>query len=365
MTATALLAQARLALQQWDLGGRERNPSLQLIVSGVNQTFRVTTQAGCYALQQLSPQLSAGLHQDIQVVTQHLHHKGLVTPRLVSTSAGELFARVENRSWRLCTWVNGVSHHAISTAAMAHEAGRLVAMFHVALADLRHTYHVDASWVHNAQTHLQQLRQAMVEGADHPLHAEAVSLADPIFRLARNLPHFDELPHRHSHGDLKISNLLFAQKGQAEGENRALALIDLDTLGTLPWPLELGDALRSWCNPQGEESAHTRFDSALMLAALQGYARELPAGFLQPKELKALIPGLLRVTLVLAARFLTDALRECHFGWDKTRFASRGQHNLIRAQGQLALYHDMQRQPLHSLVAKAFHKPKPCGSGTA
>ncbi|MEM7495348.1 MAG: phosphotransferase, partial [Myxococcota bacterium] len=295
MNATASLAQARSALRRWDLGSAGPQPSLQPLKSGVNQTFRVTSQSNCYALQQLSPSLSPRLHQDVQVVTEHLYRKGLTTPRLVPTPSGELFACVDDRPWRLLTWIDGVTHHTVATPAMAHAAGRLVAIFHVTLADLRHAYHVDAAWVHDAQAHFRQLRRAMVERTDHPLHAEVAPLADSVFDMARELPDFGRLPHRHSHGDLKISNVVFARQKRLEEGNRALALIDLDTLGPLPWPLELGDALRSWCNPAGEECARTRFDPTLCAAALQGYARELPAGFLQREEIESLVPGLLRV----------------------------------------------------------------------
>ena len=51
------------------------------------------------------------------------------------------------------------------------------------------------------------------------------------------------------HGDPKISNLMFARDS-----DRGLCLIDLDTLGPMPIALELGDALRSWCNPAAEDA---------------------------------------------------------------------------------------------------------------
>jgi hypothetical protein len=44
------------------------------------------------------------------------------------------------------------------------------------------------------------------------------------------------------------------------------------------------------------------------------------------------------VALELCARFSADALRESYFGWDPTRYASRGEHNLARARGQWALH---------------------------
>ena len=55
-------------------------------------------------------------------------------------------------------------------------------------------------------------------------------------------------------------------------------------------------------------------------------------------ERRALLLGPEWISLELAARFAADALRENYFGWDPTRFPSRGAHNLVRARGQWALH---------------------------
>ena len=49
------------------------------------------------------------------------------------------------------------------------------------------------------------------------------------------------------HGDLKISNLIFDAAGKAVG------IIDFDTLLVHARAIDLGDALRSWCNWTAED----------------------------------------------------------------------------------------------------------------
>jgi hypothetical protein len=44
------------------------------------------------------------------------------------------------------------------------------------------------------------------------------------------------------------------------------------------------------------------------------------------------------ISLELAARFLADALQESYFGWNRERFSSAGEHNLVRARGQWSLH---------------------------
>ena len=43
------------------------------------------------------------------------------------------------------------------------------------------------------------------------------------------------------------------------------------------------------------------------------------------------------ISTELAMRFAADALNESYFGWNAERFPSRGDHNLVRAQGQANL----------------------------
>jgi hypothetical protein len=136
---------------------------------------------------------------------------------------------------------------------------------------------------------------------------------------------------RHCHGDLKISNLLFG-----ESPPTARCLVDLDTVGAGSIAYEIGDAMRSWCNPRGEDAGAVRFDLVTFSAAMRGY-RMAVAGLLARGELGSIAIGLERVCVELAARFCIDIFEDRYFGWDPSRFASRPAHNLVRARGQLEL----------------------------
>jgi hypothetical protein len=123
----------------------------------------------------------------------------------------------------------------------------------------------------------------------------------------------------------------------------------------MPVALELGDALRSWCNPATEDAAAARFSRPLFAAAVEGYAaagREL----LERDEWGAIPAAAVTITVELAARFCTDALRERYFRWDERRYASATAHNQARAQGQLQLAEGMLAElpELTAVTARAF-----------
>jgi Ser/Thr protein kinase RdoA (MazF antagonist) len=311
--------------------------TIEPIVGGlINETFRVTTVAAdTFALQRVSPIFDPAIHHNIEAVTAHLERAGLATPRLVHTRDQQLFAAHAGEIWRLTTWIDG---HAFATARSARQlrdAGRLVGRVHAALDSLDHSFVGMRLGVHDTGAHLSRLERALAEHPRHRLIEDVAPLGRAILAAARELPGLPSLGPRVCHGDLKLSNVLFAG-ASAPACERALCLVDLDTLGPMALAHELGDALRSWCNPRSEDQEPS-FDPALMQATVAGYGEGLGRS-LSRAERRALLAGLEHVCLELAARFAADALNEQYFGFDHRRYAARGEHNLVRAMGQWALY---------------------------
>lgn len=300
----------------------------------INATFLVRDAGGevRVVLQRLHPIFAPEVNLDIEVVTEHLAAAGLTTPRLVRTAAGEASRVEDGMVWRALTYVDGVTVHAMPDAAHAAVAGELVGRFHRALADLDREFVFERAGVHDTAGHLRRLAQAVRGAGDDPLLAEATQLGREIMDAGVRLPPLGDLPRRAMHGDLKVSNILFARTAPPV----AICLIDLDTLGRQTVAYEMGDALRSWCNPVGEDTIETRFDLDLFGAAVGGYATGL-AGLLDPAERAALASGIEVVCVELAARFCVDAFEDRYFGWNPDQFTSRRHHNLVRARGQLVL----------------------------
>lgn len=336
-------------LAHWgDLAGRP-----VFVQSGglINRTFRVEGRRGPVIVQRLHPVFGGVVNEDIDAITAHLQSTGMITPRPVRTDAHALW--VDDREggvWRALSFVQGHSFDRISSSKMAHEAGKLVAKFHLAVNDLQHEYRHVRTGVHDARKHFDVLRAALVEHTGHRLFDHVARLADRIWNIAERLPDLSKLPRRHAHGDLKISNLLFR-------DGAGLCLVDLDTLGRMIWPFEMGDALRSWTNPNGEDTQRSAVDVEIFAAALAGYGDiTRGAGLVSEEESEALVMGLGTICVILSSRFLADALHERYFGFDAQRFVARGEHNLLRGQGQLALFESVERfrSELEATVRREF-----------
>lgn len=387
--ATVIEEAARRVAARWGFGGAE----LSRLSGGlINHTFAVHLAGAPVAvLQQLHPIFGAEVNLDLEAVTTHLAARGLVTPRLLRTQDGEAWAIEpdelggggEGRVWRALTWVEGRCVASVPDARWAEAGGELVGRFHRAVADLRHDYRFSRGNVHETARYFARLRACLDAGAgafapppsfsspaaassasplDAALVAETTELARQILAAAEHLPPIPATPPRHCHGDLKISNLLFHPAGSTDSGASAtaaaptgLCLVDLDTLcrGTIAF--ELGDAMRSWCNPAGEDQLATAFDLGLFAAAMRGF-RGVADPLLVDDERASIVCGLHTVCVELAARFCIDAFEDRYFGWSPARHASRRHHNLVRAHSQLSLASSVaaQREDAFALVRGAI-----------
>ncbi|MEI6789905.1 MAG: phosphotransferase [Myxococcaceae bacterium] len=312
--------------------------SIEPILTGlINQTYLVKTQTGSYILQKLHSVFAPEVNKNILAVTDYLASQNFLTPRLIKTDSGELWVLEEDNScWRLLSFIEGQSFDQLTSSEAAYSAGQLVGQFHKTLFDFKYDYAAVRKNVHDTPGYLKRLAENLKQHTKHAFFKRVEPIATQLIQQASQIPNLWNLPNRHSHGDLKISNLLF------EGE-KAICLIDLDTLGKMPWPIEMGDAFRSWCNLKGENQSQSNFDLNIYHAALQGYQEQVWDCWSEP-EREALLDGIRLIPLELCARFLNDIFDDSYFSWDIKRFKSRAEHNWVRAMGQWSLYEDILRK---------------------
>lgn len=299
----------------------------------INETWRVEADGRALVLQRVNPVFAPEIHDNIRAVTARLRAAGIQTPELLETPGGRPYAvDDEGGVWRLMTFVDGRTFDTAQSLDQVRSAGRLVARVHEALDGLDHEFVGLRAGVHDTPRHLASLRSALEAHRDHRLYDAVAPLGASILAASEALEALPALPETICHGDLKFNNLRFSDDGV-----EAICLVDLDTFAPMSLAFELGDAFRSWCNPGGEVAEGVRFDVEVFEAGYCGYA-EGRGRALTAEERRGIVLGVEWISLELAARFAADALAERYFGWDATRHATRGEHNLERAQGQLRLH---------------------------
>jgi len=307
------------------------------ITSGhINLTWKLTEQSAQGApqaliLQRVNRIFAPEVQHDILEVTEHLRRLGSETIELLPTRGGEPFLEHAGEIWRLMKFIDGETIERVVSAHQAREAGRILGEFHDALRSFPGRLSLSRPNIHNLGTHLQKLETLLEEYRNHRHYHEIAQIAARIVEAAAEVRDFPPSRDVLVHGDPKISNVIFAN-------DRAVCLIDLDTLTAMPVELEIADALRSWCNLEAEDSPNAGCAAELFAAACEGYGRI-------DRELAAILPdATAQIAVELAARFCADALAESYFGWDQQRFESASEHNRARCQAQLSLAADILRQ---------------------
>ena len=315
--------EAAQALEHWpEVEGALRRTQGGLI----NDTFYV---GDAHVLQRLHPVFGAPVNEDIAALTPVLAGGGVPVPRIVRTQMDAACVTLHTGVWRVLTRLPGRTLHRVETPQQAFAAGQMFARFHTALCGSRYDFRFSRPGAHDTDAHMVAMFDALRAHPDHRLASAVRAVAGNIATRWDVFGGPARLPRRIGHGDPKISNLLFGPGDAVVG------VIDLDTMGWTTVDVELGDALRSWCNVGGEDVAEPAFDTAVAAAALGGYLGLAP--WLTDGESASIPRAAERICLELAARFAADALHESYFGWSPDRAATRGEHNLLRARGQLAL----------------------------
>jgi hypothetical protein len=148
------------------------------------------------------------------------------------------------------------------------------------------------------------------------------------------------------HGDPKINNILMDNI-----TGRGTSIIDLDTVGSGLIQWDYGDAVRSLCNPAGEDAPNleaVEFSLELCQAFTAGYIGQA-ADFMTGEDRYYLYDSIRLITFELGLRFLQDHLAgNVYF---KTRHP---RHNLDRAAVQFRLCERVEahEKSLRNLIAR-------------
>ena len=327
---------------------------LSPIQSGlINASFAISDEKGgtpFAILQRLNTDIfTPEVNIDIAAITDRLESRGMLTPKLMATIERQPYHIDElGQVWRCMTWVGQRTINRFSSTREVMSAARLVAQFHIAVADFDWRFRFSRPDAHNTTLHMTNLQTTLHSHKRHRMFRQTLPLVEKILDHWQHLDVPKGLPQRIIHGDLKATNIRF-------NGSKAVALIDLDTMGVSTLDVELGDALRSWCNTASEDARVAKLDLEIFEAAIRGYARKARTGPpLTELEWESIVLGVERISLELSARFARDALEERYFGWNP-KYKSRGEHNLLRAQGQysLALALHNRRSELEAAVQRA------------
>lgn len=317
----------------------------------INKTYLVTPVGGSQApfmLQRLNTRVFQQpdlVMRNIRSISEHLERQARKVPsgrrwevpHVLMTSDGSDHVRGADGSyWRALRFIgHSRTVDSIQDPSLAREVGFALGTFHSLLSDLPIEGLADTlPGFHITPGYLAHYDEVAPKAGATPSPDEAWCTRFvqehrdwvPVLEEARER---GILRLRPIHGDPKVNNILFD-----EVTGQAIAMVDLDTIKPGLVQYDIGDCLRSSCNPAGEETEdwqEVQFDPVLGKAVLEGYL-EVARGFFDPADFDYVPESARLIAFELGLRFFTDHLEgDVYF-----KVAHRGQ-NLARALVQFRL----------------------------
>jgi Ser/Thr protein kinase RdoA (MazF antagonist) len=314
----------------------------------INNTYKVELRGEqeSYILQKINthvfknPGGIAETHARLEAVIFRQGQQPVSIARLIPTASGkQLHIDNEGGVWRMTSFIKGSeSYDVVTTQWQAEEAGNAFGWFAKVCDKFEAKEFTEAiPDFHRLSFRLWQLDEAIRNNTAGRLGAVEDVVAfyknrEPMLRKIEELVDEGKIPLRVVHNDTKINNLLFR-------EYKAVAVIDLDTVGPGILYYDYGDALRtSACTAPEDEQDLTKvgFNMEAFSYFTKGYIGQVKSIISKEEEEYFYLAPFL-MTFIMGIRFLADYLNGDTYY--KTAYEN---HNLVRSQVQKKLIESME-----------------------
>lgn len=334
----------------------------------IHDTFRVQTfenDKDDYILQRLNNKIFKDIPQlqnNIERVTVHLNKKLQKMPGSnVKRECLTLIPAKDGRSWiidkdgnywRMYIFIsNHRSYNIVDNPDKAFEGGKAIGRFQAMLADMPGGPLAETiPKFHDIENRLAVLNQKINENPAGRVPSLKEEIKEYLIRSEEmktimKLGRAGKIPLRITHNDTKFNNILL------DDNDKALCVIDLDTVMPGYVHYDFGDAIRTVTNTAAEDEKDTskiEMNISLFEAYARGYLSETGKTLNEvEKEYLAFAPKL--ITYTIGVRFLTD-----YIDGDNYFKIHHPLHNLQRTRAQLKLVTSMERQynEMKKIIAK-------------
>lgn len=321
-------------------------------VGNVNKTYKVTYRREegtlkSYIVQQVNTFVFRKPEQvmhNIDLVTEHIRAKSTegIPLHFHHTADRKTYIYADDAFWRLYNYIPSVTYNTCENTEVLQHAGEAFGRFQKNLADFNAEQLYET--IPNFHNTPERLRTLFEDAEKDPLGlAGSVreelsyirSVSSQACAMAR-MQRDGRLPIRVTHNDTKINNVLFDRN-----TNRALTIIDLDTVMPGLVGHDFGDAIRFGANYVAEDSREygkAGCNMELFSAFTRGFLSQT-RDTLTTDEIRTLPLSVFTLAVELASRFLDDyLLGNVYF---RTEYP---EHNLVRTRCQLNMARDVMKK---------------------
>ncbi|MEM7590831.1 MAG: aminoglycoside phosphotransferase family protein [Cyanobacteria bacterium P01_A01_bin.83] len=287
--------------------------------------------------------LSNYVHQEISKLGLPSNQRWLIPQVLFTKNNQHHYVAEDGSFWRAISYIeNSQSFDTIQNRGHAEEIGFGLGMFHRLLSNLSvdqlydtlEGFHITPIYLKHYQ---QVCKNCKIDSSPEIKYClQFISDRPNLPQVLETAKAGGELKLRTIHGDPKINNIMVDCT-----THKAVAMIDLDTVKPGLIHYDIGDCLRSGCNPLGEETdnwSEVFFEPELAQAVLKGYLN-IAQYFLLDKDYEYIYDSIRLLAFELGLRFFTDYLEgNIYFN------VHHSEHNLTRALVQFKLTESIEKQ---------------------
>jgi len=295
----------------------------------VNDTFLVTLDGrkdNHFILQRINtrvfhrPEL---VMQNIRTLSEYIHShqdqralspgRRWEVPQIFLTKSGrDHWIGPDGSFWRAISFIDRAqSFETIQNIGHAQEVGYALAMFQrlikdlplEKLADTLEGFHITPRYLRHFDEILAKTGPRKSPEMDYA--RQFINRRRTLVDVLEKAKEQGQLPLRPIHGDPKVNNVLIDT-----ATRQAVSLVDLDTVKPGLIHYDIGDCLRSCCNPLGEDAEHgepVHFELDFCRAVLKGYL-SIAGEFLKETEYEYLFAAIHLIAFELGLRYFTDYL---------------------------------------------------------
>ena len=321
----------------------------------INETFLITTDGKVnrnFILQRINTDVfldPASVMRNMSIVSKHIHERvqsaadtsvsAWKVPRIIQTHGEQdYWMTPEKEFWRVLSFIEDCEcSDIIDNSEMAMQVGCGLGIFHDLVSDVPARNLTDTlKNFHVTPHYMNRYDQVMAKKGAHDSHEvnyciEFVNKRRSLANVLEDAKKAGELPSRIIHGDPKVNNIMLEKH-----TGKAICMIDLDTVKPGLIQYDIGDCLRSGCNPLGEEAGAqweaVYFDTDICRSVVQGYISQAKR-FFTGNDYRYIYDSVRLIAFELGLRFFTDYLEGNVYFQDP----AYPEQNLFRALVQFRL----------------------------
>jgi Ser/Thr protein kinase RdoA (MazF antagonist) len=309
----------------------------------INSTYSITTNQGDFILQTVNHHIFKdpfAIDANINAIGKFLKQQApdYEFTHLIPTLNGKTLVEWEGKFYRAFKKMKGYSLSVLDNSTQAKEAANQFGKFTQVLSEFNiRNLKITLPDFHNLSLRYYQFTDALIKGNKKRIDASQEAILylqskQPLVTKFENFITHPEALNRVTHHDTKISNVIFNKNN--DGVEKAICVIDLDTVMPGYFISDLGDMCRTYLCPVSEEATDLN-----LIQIEKGRWENLKDGYLASMqnaltnfELDHFIFAGQFIIYMQALRFLTD-----HLNNDTYYGAKYDNHNYNRAINQIAL----------------------------